>query len=453
MTVSEFTGMFTTPEMAAAFSDSSFAQRMLDVEAALARAEAQVGVIPPDAATAIVARCHLDLFDLATLSQQAAVSITPVLPLVRMLTEQVDATARGFVHWGATSHDIVHTAIVLQMRDGLDLLIGRLVDMATLCAAIAERHRRTPMAGRTLLQHAVPITFGLKTARWLSLLTRLVRSMRDLRSRAIVVQLGGAAGTLAALGTHGVRVMELLAEDLGLAVPDLPWHTERDRIADVATALGVVAGAMGKVAMDLVLLAQSEVGEVSWESAPSTRGSSTMPHKRNPTEATAAIACARLAMGIVPMLLASMLQEHERAAGGWQAEWQAIPELFRATSGAVEWVHRALSTLQINPDRMRATLELTGGLIMAEALTMALAARLGRVEAFHIVQRATERASRDGLTLRAVAAVDVQIRAVLSADEVERVFVATDYLGSADAFIDRALTSFRAVRQAPGARS
>lgn len=445
--------MFTTPEMAAVFADSSLVQRMLDVEAALARAEARAGIIPQKAAAAIAARCHVDLFDLTTLSQEAAVSLTPVIPLVRMLTEQVEADARGFVHWGATSQDIVDTAMVLQMRDGLDLLIGKLVDVATLCAALAERYRKTPMAGRTLLQHAVPMTFGLKTARWLSLLTRVVQSLRDLRSRAIVVQLGGAAGTLAALGTHGVQVMELVAHDLGLAVPDMPWHTERDRIADVATALGVIAGAMGKVAVDLALLAQSEVGEVSWGSAPGTRGSSTMPHKRNPTEATAAIASARLAMGIVPTVLASMLQEHERAAGGWQAEWRAIPELFRTTSGAVEWVHRALSTLQIHPDRMQATLELTKGQVMAEALTMALAPRVGRAEAYRIVQQASERASRGGLHLRAVAAVDVQIRAVLSAEQIDQVFDATNYLGSADAFIDRALESFRQVRQAPATRS
>lgn len=444
--------MFTTPEMTAVFSSATTIQRMLDVEAALARAQAKAGIIPQDVAEIIAAQCRAERFDLTALYQEAAETGTPAIPLVRMLGERVGGDARKFVHWGATSQDVMDTAIILQIREGLDLLAGRLILIATACATLAERHRRTPMAGRTLLQHAVPITFGLKAARWLAQVTRQVLSLRALHERALVVQFGGAAGTLASLGKQGIRVMELLAQELGLTVPDLPWHTERDRIAEVATRLGIVAGAMAKVATDLALLTQTEVGEVSSTATSAMGGSSTMPHKRNPVEATAAIACARLAIGIVPIVLSSMIQEHERAAGNWQAERQAIPELFRATSGAVEWVHRALSNLEIDADRMRANLDLTQGLLMAEALTMALAPRLGRQQAYRIVQLASDRAVQEGRNLREVATSDGLILAVLTPEEIERVFDVTAYLGSTDAFIDRALAGFRSLQPRATAR-
>ncbi len=442
--------MFSAPEMAALFSTASLLQRMLDVEAALAAAEAQAGVIPAAAAKAIAARCRAELFDLPALSQEAAAAGTPVVPLVRMLTALVDEDARPYVHWGGTTQDVVDTAMVLQMRGGLDLLEGRLREIAGACAVLAERYRRTPMAGRTLLQHAVPITFGLKAARWLALTTRLVRRLRDLRPRTLVVQFGGAAGTLAALGEDGVRVMEGLARELGLGVPDLPWHAERDRMADVAAGLGVVAGSMAKVASDIALLGQTEVGE-AWTRVPSRAArSSAMPHKRNPVEATAAIAAASLAVGLVPILLSGLAGEHERAAGGWQAEWDAIPRLFGHTAAAVEWVRRAITGLEIDPQRMRRNLELSGGLIMAEALMMALAPRLGRDEAYRAVQRAADRAAREGKSLREMAEADEEIRTVLSPEGIARAFDVSGYLGSTDVFIDRALAAFRALPP-PGA--
>lgn len=444
--------MFTTPEMAAIFSGASFAQRMLDVEAGLARAQARAGMIPQGAADAIASACRVDRFDLTVLYRDAAQTGTPVIPLVRMLTDLVPGDARKFVHWGATSQDVIDTAMVLQMRDGLDLVIERLLAIAAISATLADRHRRTPMAGRTLLQHAVPITFGLKAARWVAAAARLVRRLRDLRERALVVQLGGAAGTLAAMGNQGVHVMEGLARELDLGTPELPWHTERDRVAEVATALGITAGAMAKIATDVALLSQNEVGEVSTTAGPGAAGSSTMPHKRNPVEATAAIACARLAMGLVPALLSAGAQEHERAVGGWQAEWQAVPHLFRAASGAVEWMHRALSGLEVDAGRMRANLDLTGGLIMAEALTMALAEHLGRPEAYRIVQRAADRAAQTDKPLLEVAAADAQILAVLAPDSIARTLDPSAYLGSTDAFIDRALAEFRSLQPRAAAR-
>jgi 3-carboxy-cis,cis-muconate cycloisomerase len=362
-----------------------------------------------------------------------------------VLTGLVEGDARRFVHWGATSQDAMDTAMVLQMRDGLDLMARRLLDIARSCADLAERHRRSPMAGRTLLQHAVPITFGLKAARWLGVTTRLFRRLRDLQERVLVVQFGGAAGTLASLGKEGVRVMELLARELDLYVPDLPWHTERDRVGETAGVLGIIAASMAKVAVDIALLSQTEVGEVSTAAQAAEGRSSTMPQKRNPVEAMAAVASARLAIGLVPTLLSAGIQEHERAVGGWQAEWEAIPELFRRTSGTVEWVLRAVQGLAVDADRMRANLDRTHGLIMAEALTTALAQHVGRDEAYQVVQRICDRSLQAGVGLREVAAADDQVRAVLSPDQIERAFNVFEYLGSADAFIERALDGFRDV--------
>ncbi|MDR7450802.1 MAG: 3-carboxy-cis,cis-muconate cycloisomerase [Armatimonadota bacterium] len=446
--------IFATPEMAAVFSDEAFVQRLLDVEAALARAQARAGMIPPSAAEVIGRRCRADLFDLPALFREAAEAGTPVIPLVRRLTELVDAGARGYVHWGATTQDIVDTAVMLQMREGLDLLTARLLALAAVGASLAERHRRTPMAGRTMLQHAVPITFGLKAARWLALTVRLVRRLRRARGEALAVQLGGAAGTLAAMGPSGLRVLEGLAAELGLAVPELPWHAERDRVIEVASLLGMTAAAMGKIAGDLMLLGQTEVGEVSAGAESAGGRSSTMPQKRNPVEAITASAAARLAVAAVPAVLAGAVQEHERAAGGWQAEWEAVPRLFRLTASAVAWTHRALSHLEVHPERMRDNLQAAGGMIMAEALTMALAEKIGREEAYRLVQQLADRAAAAGTGLRQAAEADDRIRGILPPPALARALEVSNYLGSAETFIDRALAAYREIQETgPGQRS
>ncbi|MGH2349249.1 MAG: 3-carboxy-cis,cis-muconate cycloisomerase [bacterium] len=441
--------LFTSPEMAAVFSGATFVQRMLDFEAALARAQAAAGVIPQGAADAIAAQCRAEQFDAAALFRDAADAGTAAIPLVRRLTDLLDGDVRGFVHWGATSQDVIDTATMVQIRDGLGLLTGGLGSLASACAALADHHRHTPMAGRTLLQHAVPITFGLKAARWLGMTTRLISRLSDLREHACVVQLGGAAGTLAAMGDRGLEVMESVAGQLGLGVPELPWHAERDRIAEIASALGTAAGAMGKIATDLILLSQTEIGEAS-PGAPGT--SSAMPQKRNPVEATNGLACARLAIAQVPVVLAAMVHEHERSAGEWQPEWQAIPDLFRFTAGAVRWVERAVSGLQVDAGRMRGNLELTHGLIMAESLTMALASKIGRPEAYRVVQRLTEDAAKKGTSLREAAASDGRVGDILPAAEIDRALDAAAYRGSTDAFIDRALQAFHTLQSPAGGR-
>ncbi|MDR7418187.1 MAG: adenylosuccinate lyase family protein [Armatimonadota bacterium] len=386
----------------------------------------------------------MELFDLDALTRDAAASGTPAIPLVQMLTARAGVAARGFVHWGATSQDVIDTALVLQMWDGLDLLERALRQVAGRCAVMADRHRRTLMAGRTLLQHAVPITFGLKAARWLALTTRLIVRLREVRPRALVVQFGGAAGTLAVLGQNGQRVMHELARALGLGVPDLPWHAERDRVAEVAARLGIVAGAMAKVATDIVLLSQTEVGEVSTHE-PGAARSSAMPHKRNPAEATNAIAAARLALSVVPALMAGLVQEHERAAGAWQVEWDALPRLFGHTASAVHWVHHALAGMEIDAARMQANLDASCGLIMSEALMTALAPALGRDEAYRLVQHLASQATTQRRPLADVAAADARVRASLSIETMARAFDLSGYLGSTEVFIARALEGYHAL--------
>jgi 3-carboxy-cis,cis-muconate cycloisomerase len=277
-----------------------------------------------------------------------------------------------------------------------------------------------------------------------------VRALREHRERTLAVQLGGAAGTLASLGDNGLRVIELLAEELDLPAPDLPWHTERDRVAEIAGTLGVVAGAMAKVARDVALLAQTEVGEASEGAAPGKGVSSAMPQKHNPVDATQAIASARLAIGEVPVILSAMAQEHERAAGEWQAEWMALPNLFRFTASAVERVRGALGGLQVDPTRMSANLDLTGGLIMAESLTMALAPHVGRPEAQRIVKALCDRAISSGIHLRQSALEDVQVPTLLSLEEIDKALDPGEYLGSTNIFIDRALASYRVVQSSKG---
>ncbi|GHO86079.1 3-carboxy-cis,cis-muconate cycloisomerase [Dictyobacter formicarum] len=435
--------LFSTPEMAAAFSAAAHMQGMLAFEAALARSEARAGIIPTEAAATIAAHCRIEAFDIETLYREAAVAGTPAIPLVRMLTAQITGEAQKYVHWGATSQDAIDTAMMLQIRHGLDLLDAGLMDICSASAQLAERHRHTLMVGRTLLQPALPITFGLKAARWLSLALRQLRSLRALRADTLAVQLGGAAGTLASLGKQGLQVVALLAEELELPNPDLPWHTERDRVARIATTLGIIAGAMAKIAEDLVLMAQGEVGEVAEGKAPGKGGSSAMPHKHNPVDATAALAAARLALGEVPVLLTLMVQEHERAVGGWQAEWVALPDLFRYAAGAVARVGAALAGLQVDAARMQENFASTGGLIMSESLTMALAPHVGRPEAQRIVNATCEHAIRSGIPLQQAALAEPRVRTVLTAAAIEQALDPAAYIGSTEALIDRSLNAYQ----------
>lgn len=440
--------LYSTPAMAAAFAPRSHLRQMLAFEAALARAEARAGIIPPAAAQAIAAACQtLDVdLDVEAIYRDAAVAGTPAISLVRALTARVADGGRDYVHWGATSQDAIDTATVLQMRDGLTLLDADLLRLGAACAALAGGHRHTLMAGRTLLQQALPMPFGLKAARWLGAAMRQVRALRA-QQAALALQFGGAVGTLAALGTQGLQVAALLAADLGLLLPDLPWHAERDRVASVAAVLGITAGTTAKIAQDITLLAQSEVSEVAEASAPGKGGSSAMPQKRNPVDATLALAAARLALGQAAVLLPGMVQEHERATGGWQAEWVAAPALFRYTAGAVAHVERCVAGLEVDTERMAANLAQDGGLSMAESLAMALAPHLGRPTAQAVVREVCARAAHDKLSLRQAALGDPRVRALLTPEGLGEALDPARYLGSAGALIDRALEDYHRVRE------
>ncbi|MCC7371330.1 MAG: 3-carboxy-cis,cis-muconate cycloisomerase [Chloroflexi bacterium] len=440
--------LYSTPPMLALFSGEGHVQRMLDFEAGLARAEARAGVIPPEAAEQIAAACRVELFDVPALLRETATAGTLAIPLAKALTAKVGGEASRYVHWGATSQDVIDTALMLQIRDGLGLLIDGLLEIGASAAGLAERHRGTPMAGRTLLQQALPITFGLRAARWLTVATRQIEKLRRLQQETLALQFGGAAGTLASLGEDGALVAEILGDELRLPTPDLPWHAERDRIVEVAAGVGIVAGAVGKIAQDILLLSQTELGEVAEGSAPGKGGSSTLPHKRNPVDTVAAVAAARLALGLVPVISASLMQEHERAIGGWQSEWAALPELFGYAAGAVERVRLSLAGLEVHADRMLDNLGVTRGLLMAESLSMALAGRIGKAEAHHAVQAACQRAVRQADDLEAVALADEKIAGPLSADEIRAALDPLAYLGSTDRFINRALEAFERCRQA-----
>jgi len=436
--------MFASREMRTLFSDRTTLSRMLGVELALAAAEAAAGVIPRGAAGPIAAACNPARFDLDAIGNAARASGNIAIPIVKALTAEVarrDAEAARFVHWGATSQDIIDTAAVLAMRDGANL-IGRDLDRAIKSlAALARRHRKKPMAGRTWLQQALPITFGLKAARWAAMLARVRVQLHDAASAAAILQFGGAAGTLASLGAKGPAVAKRLADELELTLPDLPWHGERDRIAAVAASLGILIGAAGKIARDVSLLMQTEVGEIFEPAAPGRGGSSTMPHKRNPVACAQILTASTLAPGLVASVMSGMVQEHERALGGWQAEWVALPQLFLLASGAASQLVDMAKGLEVDTNRMRANLEVTNGLIMAEAVQMALGEKLGRMQAHDLLEAASKRAASEGRPLREVIEETPNIVDALPAKSLDKLFDPLGYLGSADLFIERALKS------------
>jgi 3-carboxy-cis,cis-muconate cycloisomerase len=415
---------------------------MLDFEAALARAEAAAGLIPAAAAEAIARVCVADNFDLADLAQATAQAGNPAIPMVKRLTalvEKADASAARFVHWGATSQDATDTGLVLQMRAALASLEEDLRRLSDALATLAKLHARTPMIGRTLMQQAVPVTFGLKAAGWLSAVERSRKRVAAAGATARVLQFGGAAGTLASLGDRGLDVAKELAKALDLDLPELPWHTQRDRPADLAAALGLLVGTLGKIAHDISLLMQTEVGE-AFEPAGHGRGdSSTMPHKHNPIGCAVVLAAAIRVPQLVATLLAAMPQEHERGLGGWHAEWETMPEVFRLAAGALRHTTDITAGLTIDAKRMGENLDATDGLVMAEAIMMALGDRIGRLEAHHLVEAACGRAVAEGRHLRDVLAQDPAVTAHLSPEALDRLFAPDSYLGVAERFVQRVL--------------
>ena len=435
-----FQALFVPAALADAVAGRSWLAAMLDAEKALVKAGAATGLVPEPAAAAIVEACSGD-YDWDQLLEEGRSSGNPAEPLVRAIVARVGEDDARYVHLGATSQDVLDTAAMLVARRALGLVLDDLARVTSACARLAREHRDTPMAGRTLLQQAVPTTFGLKAAGWLVAVMDARARLVELREKGLAAQLGGAAGTLSALGDRGLELSALYARELDLAEPTLPWHANRVRIAELGAALEVAAGVLGKVGLDLELLAQTEVGEV--REGGEGGGSSAMPHKRNPVGAMWARAGAALVRGHASALTASLVAEHERAGGAWQAEWDALSGALATTGGAASALAGSLEGLEVDAARMRANLDLSGGAVLTERLAAILTDRLGRTAARSLVRDVSLRASDSGRSL----AEELADRDTgLTADELDAALDPATYLGSAGALVDRALARYEAER-------
>src|SRR4249920_3218885 len=436
--------MLSSAAMRAVCDDAATLQNMLDFEAALARAEAALGVIPADAAQPITKACRTESFDLAALAEAATRSGNLAIPLVKALTAnvaKVDAEAARYVHWGATSQDVIDTGAMLGLRAGIDALLADINRAIAGFAGLARQHRHTPVVARTWLQHALPMPFGLKLAEYAAALHRSKRRLQRLRGETLALQFGGAAGTLAALGTRGLQVAERLAQELKLPLPEAPWHTHRDRIAEAASVFAILAGTCGKIARAVQLMMQTDVGEAFEPAGEGRGGSSTMPHKRNPVAAATGLGAATVAPGLAATIFAAQVQDHERSAGPWHAEWPTLPMLLLVTSGALTSIADIAEGLEVDAARMRSNLDATGGLIMAEAVTFALAEKIGKSDAHHLIEAASKKAVADKKHLREVLIADSNVTAQLGAGQIEKLFEPMAYQGASQALIDRLLAS------------
>ena len=436
--------MLSSAAMRAVCDDAATLQNMLDFEAALARAEAALGVIPASAAGPITNACRAESFDLAGLADAATRSGNLAIPLVKALTAnvaKVDAEAARYVHWGATSQDVIDTGAMLGLRAGIDALLADINRAIAGFAGLARQHRHTPVVARTWLQHALPMPFGLKLAEYAAALHRSKLRLQRLRSETLALQFGGAAGTLAALGDKGLagrgktgRGAQAAAARRALAHPPRPHR---------GSGLGVrhLAGTCGKIARDVSLMMQTDVGEAFEPSGEGRGGSSTMPHKRNPVAAASALAAATMAPNLAATIFAAQVQDHERSAGPWHAEWPTLPTLMLVTSGGLAAIVDIAEGLEVDAVRMRANLDATGGLIMAEAVTMALAEKIGKSDAHHLIEAASKKAVADKKHLRDVLTADAKITAQLGADKIAELFEPMAYQGASQALIDRLLAS------------
>ncbi|HTQ00248.1 MAG TPA: 3-carboxy-cis,cis-muconate cycloisomerase [Casimicrobiaceae bacterium] len=433
-----FRDAFGTPQMRSIFSDRTTIERYVEVEVALAKAEAACGVIPADAAAAIAAHARAADFDADLLKQETDNVGYPVLPVVHQMARQCGEAGR-YVHWGATTQDIMDTAVVLQIRAALDLVAADVDELRRILGDLARRYRDTPMAGRTHLQQALPITFGYKAAVWRTMLDRHAQRLAQLRPRVLVVQFAGAAGTLASLRGHGLAVQKALAGELALAVPSAAWHVARDAFAETVNVLALVTGSLGKIALDVMLMMQNEIAEAFEPFAPGRGGSSTMPQKRNPISSELILAASKAVRQHAGLMLDAMVQDFERATGPWHAEWIAIPESFVLTAGALRQAKTMLGGLVVDEARMRENLNLTHGLVVAEAVMMGLAPHLGRQRAHDVVYGACRTVGERGGTLADVLAGMPDVTAHLDRVAIDRLTDPANYLGIAPETVDRVL--------------
>ena len=417
MSVSIFDSFLTTPDMIAAFDDAAVLQAMFAFEAALARAQAAEGLIPPTAAVAIAGVCNAQLYDIPAIVHAGRRAGSLAIPLVKELTRTValyDANAARYVHWGSTSQDVLDTAMVLVTREALQLLDHALHDLAGHLHALATRHLATPVLARTLMQPAQVTSLGFKAAGWLAPLVRAREQVRAAAARVLQLQLGGAVGTLSTMGEHGEAVANSVAKALRLKVADAAWHTQRDEWVRLGMEVAVLTGSLGKLATDLSLMAQGEVAELAEPSGNGRGGSSAMPHKRNPVSSMIALAAARRTPQHAAALLACMGQEHERGLGNWQAELAEWPNLFLSAHGALSALSDAFAGLKVDPGRMLRNIGALHGLVFAEAASSYLAGAIGRPRAHALLEELAGRAS-DGDGLLALLAEAVQADPELAA--------------------------------------
>lgn len=433
----------TTEPLAEIFSDGSIIKAMLKFEVALARAEARVGIIPQSAADTIAEIAVASTFDAAALARATLRAGTPGIPLVNALTERVrsESPAAGFVHWGATSQDVIDSAFVLLLKQTQPILDSDLSKLERALEGLSEKHSRTVMLGRTLLQAAPPVTFGLKAAGWLAAIDRSRMHLHASYSDALVLQFGGAAGTLASLGEQGLAVADALAGELGLTCPDAPWHTHRDRLATFLCACGVLTGTLGKMAHDIGLLMQNEVGEAAEHGGQGRGGSSTMPHKQNPIGCTITLAAAQRVPGMVGSFLSAMVQEHERGLGGWQAEWPIASAIVQSTGLAIASMAEVAEGLTVDEARMRANINATRGVIFAERAMMMLGRSLGRDVAHGLLEKGTRQSVQQGRRLSEVLAEMPEITGHLDVKALFQLETPEQYLGVAEELRVRLLSS------------
>ena len=444
-----FDAYFTQPAMREVFSDHGRVQGMLDFEAALARAEASIGLIPAEVVADIEAACRAELFDFDELAIAVVNAGNSAIPLVKALGKQIAArnrVAERYVHMAATSQDAMDSGLILQLRQAVQLLEIDLGNLADSLAQQARRYALTPLAGRTWLQQATPVTLGMKIAGWLGAVTRHRQRLMEIKPRLLSLQFGGASGTLAALGDQGFAVAEALARDLQLTLPEQPWHTHRDRLVEFASLLGMIAGSLGKVGRDISLLMQTEVGELFEPAAAGKGGSSTMPHKRNPVGAAVMIGASVRAPGLVATMFAAMAQEHERSLGLWHAEWETLPELCCLVSGSLQQALQVIPELEVDTARMLENLDSTKGLVLAEAVSIALAKRLGRDAAHHLIEQCCRSAVEQDSHLRQVLGQHPQVSAELSTAELDQLLDPANYLGQAGRWVERAVAEHEALK-------
>ncbi len=435
-----FRDAFGTPAMREVFSDRRLIARYIEVEVALARAEARCGVIPAEAAEAIARESRLERIDFDHMRHETDIVGYPILPLVHQLVAMCGEAGR-YVHWGATTQDIMDTANVLQVRDALDLVEADIRTLRAILADLAKKHRDTPMAGRTHLQQALPVTFGYKVAIWLAMFDRHQERLSQLRERVLCVQFAGAAGTLASLGDKGLQVQQALAEELGLAVPATTWHVARDGFAEAVNLLALVTGSLGKMALDIMIMASTEFAEVYEPFVKGRGASSTMPQKRNPISSELMLAAAKGVRQHAGLMVDAMIQDFERATGPWHAEWIAIPESFILTAGALHQAKFALGGLIVDTDQMRRNLGLSRGLIVAEAVMMGLAPAMGRQQAHDVVYDACRSVNETGGTLAEALAALPAVTAHFDRQAIDRLTDPANYLGLAPAMVDRAVAA------------